>query len=56
MKEQYYWIEVKFPLFGFWGTVFKFWKEIKRIKKKALQKIEIYAFMFANRNRIRSPA
>ena len=56
MKEEYYWIEINFPFSEFWGIAFKFWKEIKRIKEKALRKIEFYAFRFANKNRIRSPA
>lgn len=56
MDEQYYWIEIKFPVSGFWGTAFKFWKKIKRIKETALRKIEVRVFGFANKNRIRSPA
>ena len=56
MEEEYYWIEVNFPLSGFWGVAFKFWKEIKRIKEKTLRKIECCTFRLVNENRIRSPA
>lgn len=56
MDEQYYWIETKFSLFGFWGIAFNFWANAKRIRDKAFRKINRCIFGFAQRSRIRSPA
>lgn len=56
MEQEYYWIETSFPLFGFWGTVFKFWSEVKRIKGEILHYKEYRIFKILNKNRIRDSA
>ncbi len=55
MQEQCYWIEVNFPLFGFWGTDFKLWGKSKRTAKKLFPKIRFYIFKLTRKSRIREP-
>lgn len=53
MDEQYYWIKTISLLFGFWGTIFKFWAEAKEIKEEILHKMEICVSRLFGKNKIR---
>lgn len=55
MKQQYYWIEIKFPFSGFWGTAFRFWDKLKKAKEKMLCKMGFWAFKFISKRKIRNP-
>ncbi len=55
MEDQCYWIEVTFPLFGFWGTAFKFWGEFKRMARKLFEKAKFIALEIVGKRKIREP-
>ncbi len=55
MDEQYYWIELNFPFFGFWGATFKFWSEFKRTTKKLSEKAKFFLFEIVGKAKIREP-
>lgn len=55
MEEQCYWIEVNYPLFGFWETVFKILDKSKRTEKKLSEKVKFLLFEIAWKRKIREP-
>lgn len=55
MEDQCYWIELNSPLFGFWGTTFKFWGESKRTAKKLFLKAKFIALENVGKRKIREP-